>query len=67
MSTDYDPLELAREHIDDLTAEVKRLQDLLPKAFDAGCAYAIGSHRDFKQIHPTRDEWVKQALEASGD
>lgn len=29
------------------------------KAFDAGAAWATGSHKDFKQIHPNKKEFIK--------
>lgn len=31
----------------------------IKKAFRAGCAYTIGSHKDFKQIHPNESEYIK--------
>lgn len=40
-------------------AEVERLRKLLPEAFEAGIARAIGSHEDFKQTHPDKDEWIR--------
>jgi hypothetical protein len=35
-----------------LVSEVK-------KAFDAGSANAIGSHKDFKQMHPNKKEYIE--------
>ena len=29
----------------------------LEAAFNAGCAYTVGSHKDLKQIHPNFQEW----------
>ena len=29
----------------------------LEAAFNAGCAYTLGSHKDLKQIHPNFQEW----------
>ena len=51
------------KRIEELEAERDRLRGLLPQAFDAGFARAIGSHIDFKQTHPSRDDWVKNALD----
>ena len=34
-------------------------EDDLLKTFDAGCAYTVGSHKDFKQSHPNRKQWVE--------
>jgi hypothetical protein len=31
------------------------LEKALQMAFDAGCSYAIASHKDFVQIHEPRD------------
>jgi len=33
----------------------------IEKAFDAGCAYTIGSHKEFEQTHPNKEEYLKQA------
>lgn len=33
---------------------------ILKEAWNAGCAYTTGSHKDFKQIHPNFDEWFEQ-------
>jgi len=30
------------------------------KSFDAGSAYAIGSHADFKQTHPNKGQYYEQ-------
>lgn len=48
--------------------ELRRLRILLSqstplipeieKAFDAGCAYTIGGHKDFKQIHPDKKNYI---------
>jgi len=35
----------------------------LEKAFDAGSAHAIGSFKDFKQIHLDKKEYVKSVIE----
>lgn len=32
----------------------------LQEAFNAGSTYAVSIHKDFKQIHPNFNEWVKQ-------
>ena len=29
----------------------------LEAAFNAGCAYTVGSHKDLKQIHPNFQAW----------
>lgn len=36
--------------------------DLCKKAYREGAAYSIGSHDNFKQIHLTEDEWLKENL-----
>ena len=30
----------------------------IKKAFNAGCAYTIGSYKDFKQIHPDKKNYI---------
>jgi len=45
-------------------AEVERLRALLSQAFDAGMARAIASHEGFVQIHPSKEEWLADALAA---
>ena len=30
----------------------------IKKAFNAGCSYTIGSHENFKQIHPNKKEYI---------
>jgi hypothetical protein len=35
---------------------------MLRDAFDAGVARAIASHRDFRQTHPSREEYVAQVM-----
>lgn len=47
---------------DKLKQENEKLRALLPKAFDSGKAWMIGSHETFVQIHPDRDTWVADAL-----
>jgi hypothetical protein len=41
---------------------IAELEALLPAAFDAGMAYSAGSGREFRQTHPDRETWVRQAL-----
>ena len=33
-------------------------KEMLGKAFDAGVAYALASHKDFKQIHPNKQQFL---------
>ena len=46
----------------ELTEE--QLKAMLIDAFNAGCAFTVGSHKDFKQIHPNCyeciDKYVKE-------
>lgn len=42
---------------------IEELIVLLEKSFDAGSAYTIGSHKDFKQIHPNKEEFIKSIIE----
>lgn len=30
----------------------------IEKAFDSGCAYTVGSHKDMVQIHPDKQEYI---------
>ncbi len=39
------------------------LRNALRKAFQAGCAYAVGSHKDFKQTHLPEDDVVSYLAE----
>ena len=39
--------------------EKETIEDL-EKAFNAGSAFATGSHKDFKQTHPDFKEWFEQ-------
>lgn len=52
--------------LDVAEAERDRLRDMLEeeirKAFDAGAAHTLASHRDFQQIHPGRDAYVHLAM-----
>lgn len=40
----------------------ERDRKLAKAAFDAGSAHTIGSHRDFKQIHPDFEQWLELYL-----
>ena len=40
----------------ELTEE--QLKAMLRDAFNAGCAFTVGSHKDFKQTHPNCSEFV---------
>lgn len=42
---------------------IEELIVLLEKSFDAGSAYTIASHKDFKQIHPNKEEFIKSIIE----
>jgi hypothetical protein len=44
----------------DIDLVVKGLID----AFHAGEAYAVGSHKDFKQIHPNCGEYVSKTTKS---
>ena len=35
-----------------------QLKAMLRDAFNAGCAFTVGSHKDFKQTHPNCNEFV---------
>lgn len=48
------------DQIDRLKNENDRLRDLIPQAWQAGQAWLMGSHKDFKQTHPTAREWMEQ-------
>ncbi len=38
------------------------LQEILKDAFNAGCAYTIGSHKDFKQTHHNCSEFMESYI-----
>lgn len=40
----------------------EEVEKLCIKAYQEGSAYTIASHKDFKQIHLTIDEWIKENL-----
>ena len=42
--------------------EIERLRALLPECWDAASAHAVASHKDFKQTHPGKAEWIREAL-----
>jgi len=44
----------------ELTEE--RLKMMLKDAFNAGCAFTVGSHKDFKQIHPSYPEFIDKYI-----
>lgn len=50
---------VARECVAALHDELDRREILLGEAWDAGAAYATGSHENFKQTHPDKTEWLK--------
>lgn len=54
--------------IDDFIAGVTSnfVFELLEKSFDAGSAYATGSHKDFKQTHPNKKEFIEQIKKEIG-
>ena len=35
---------------------------LVSDAFDAGSAWAVGGHKDFKQTHKNKQEYIKEVL-----
>jgi len=43
-----------------LQMEREQKREQIYKAFDAGSAYAIGSHADFKQTHPNKEQYYEQ-------
>ena len=53
---------MADADVGPLLLRIGELERLLPRAFNAGAAWATASHRDFKQIHPDRKTWVRRAL-----
>ena len=55
---DIDKLFWLKEDAIQMEREQKREQ--IYKAFDAGSAYAIGSHADFKQTHPNKEQYYEQ-------
>lgn len=59
--------ERAMQERDEMGARITELEALLPAAFDAGAAHLVGSMREFKQIHPGKDEWVRKALGGDHD
>ena len=42
---------------------IDSVEGLLIKAFRAGEAHAVGSHKDFVQIHPSCSEWVYTTIQ----
>lgn len=34
----------------------------MKKAFETGCAYTLGSYKDFQQIHPNKTEFIQSIL-----
>lgn len=57
-----DRVTVTPDAIEAMRDRIAHLEFLLPQAFDAGVAYGIASHRDFQQINPDRDAWVRGAL-----
>ena len=53
-----------RSELKILNERIDSLKKLLPKAFDAGGAHAVGSHKDFVQTHASKKEWVRKAFES---
>jgi hypothetical protein len=37
----------------------KPLEPIVSESFDAGNSFAIGSHKDFEQTHPNKQEYLK--------
>ena len=42
------------------TEAIMYSEEDMEKTFNAGSAFAIGSHRDFKQTHPDFTVWLEQ-------
>jgi len=40
--------------------KINRLRSLVSAAWDAGCAYTVGSHENFQQTHPDKQEWMSK-------
>jgi len=57
----------AEQRAKDAEAKLTDAQEALSKAFDAGAAYATGSHTDMKQTHPNKEEWIKSTLNDTGE
>ena len=51
----------------DVIGEIERLKALVSSAWEAGAAYAVGSQRVFRQIHPDKAEWMAKHLEESDE
>lgn len=41
----------------EITEETK---ELLKKAFNAGCAFTVGGHKNFIQVNPNFNNWLKE-------
>lgn len=67
MNYKYEDLVVISKELLDNLGSLKRLaKPLLPiveSAFDAGGAYAIGSHKDFQQIHPNKQEFITKGID----
>jgi hypothetical protein len=48
------------KHYNDRKEEPTYEEKYLKQAFDAGNAYGTGSFKEFIQIHPNYNEWLKQ-------
>lgn len=56
--TPHDWLNIHKQSKDE-KEEANYTEQQLKQAFYAGAAYATGSFKEFKQIHPNYDEWLK--------
>lgn len=55
--TRYTTLDNLIKQLQNILSQSTPLIPEIEKAFDAGSAYAIGTHKDFKQTHPDRKDY----------
>lgn len=58
LMVEYECTEAAILAMQKIISQSILLEPKLKKAFDAGNAYATGSHNDFKQIHPDKETYI---------
>ncbi len=46
------------DKIDELCSQSTPLIPVVKKAFDAGGAYTLGSHKEFTQTHPNKQDYI---------
>ena len=56
------------ELLEKVKVELSKLytNENMKECWNAACAYTVGSHKDFKQIHPNFDDWIKQHKKNNG-